>query len=88
MHEDIRLNSVTLYANGTYERSFELINEFGMVWKAPPKTSPTARLCWSWAGTLSLGPTTDSVAPRTTRSVARRDGLDLNYPYEVETSSP
>ena len=68
VHEDIRLNSVTLYANGTYERSFELINEFGMVWKAPPKTSPTARLCWSWAGTLSLGPTTDSVAPRTIRS--------------------
>ena len=31
VHEDIRLNSVTLYANGTFERSFELIDEFGMV---------------------------------------------------------
>jgi hypothetical protein len=31
VYESCRLNSVTLYASGTYERSFELINEFGMV---------------------------------------------------------
>ena len=31
VHEEMRLNSVTLFANGTYERSFELINAFDMV---------------------------------------------------------
>jgi hypothetical protein len=84
VHEDIRLNSVTLYANGTYERSFELINEFGMVLESTTQnvTDGTFVLELDWdlepGNNYGLRCTTDD--PQLWREGT---DSDLNYPYEV-----
>jgi hypothetical protein len=84
VHEDIRLNSVTLFANGTYERSFELINEFGVVLESTTQnvTDGTFELELVWdiepGANYGLRCTTDD--PQ-----LWREGTDseLNYPYDV-----
>ncbi|HCC63601.1 MAG TPA: hypothetical protein DEP62_00175, partial [Flavobacteriales bacterium] len=84
VHEDIRLNSVTLYANGTYERSFELINEFGMVLESTTQnvTDGTFVLELGW----DIEPGANYGLRCTTNDPQLwREGTDsdLSYPYEV-----
>ncbi|MGB2157823.1 MAG: FG-GAP-like repeat-containing protein [Flavobacteriales bacterium] len=84
VHADIRLNSVTLYANGTFERSFELINEFGMVLESTTQnvTDGTFVLELGW----DIEPGANYGLRCTTNDPQLwREGTDsdLNYPYEM-----
>ena len=84
VHEALRLNSVTLYAEGTYERSFELINAFGMVLES------TTVLVEDGTFVLDLNWDIEPGEGYGLRCVSEepqlwREGTDsdLNYPYEV-----
>ena len=85
VHEELRLNSVTLFANGTYERSFELINAFDMVLES------TTVLVEDGTFVLELGwdiqPGGQGYGLRSVSDDPKlwREGTDsdLNYPYEV-----
>ena len=84
VHQELLLNSVTLYANGTYERSFELINAFGMVLES------TTALVEDGMHVLELGWVIEPGEGYGLRCISDnpqlfREGTDseLNYPYEV-----
>ena len=82
--ESIRLNSVTLFANGTYEREFELINEFGVVLESTSVDVEAGEfvldLDWDIEPGVNYGLRCSSDNPQLWREGTNSD---LNYPYEV-----
>ena len=84
VHESIRLNSVTLFASGTSERSFELINQFDMVLESTTVLVEDGEfvleLNWDIEPGTGYGLRCASDNPQ-----LWREGTDseLSYPYEV-----
>ncbi len=84
VHEDLRLNSVTLFADGTYERSFELIDAFGAVLESTTQLVEDGtfvlNLDWDIAPGNGYGLRCTSDDPQ-----LWREGTDstLDYPYAV-----
>lgn len=84
VHETTRLNSVTLFANGTYERGFELINEFGVVLESTTVNVEAGEfvleLGWDIEPGLNYGLRCTTDDPQLWREGT---DSDLSYPYEV-----
>ena len=84
VHQEMRLNSVTLFANGTYERSFELINAFDMVLESTTVLVEDGafvlELDWDIAPGEGYGLRCVSENPQLWREGT---SSDLNYPYDV-----
>ena len=84
VHETTRLNSVTLFANGTYERGFELIDEFGAVLESTTAMvedgSYVLTLDWDIEPGLNYGLRCTSEDPQLWREGT---SSTLSYPYEV-----
>ncbi len=84
VHEEVRLNSVTLFANGTYERSFELINAFDMVLESTTVLVEDGtfvlELDWDIQPGQGYGLRCVTEDPQLWREGT---SSDLNYPYEV-----
>jgi len=84
VHETIRLNSVTLFANGTYEREFALLNEFGVVLESTTANVEAGEfvleLNWDIAPGVNYGLRCTTEDPQLWREGT---DSDLNYPYEV-----
>ncbi|MDA9756142.1 CRTAC1 family protein, partial [Flavobacteriales bacterium] len=84
VHEELRLNSVTLFANGTYERSFELINAFDVVLESTTVLVEDGtfvlELDWDIQPGQGYGLRCVSEDPQLWREGT---SSDLNYPYEV-----
>ena len=82
--EETRLNSVTLFANGTYERSFELIDEFGIVLESTTAMVEDGEyvltLDWDIAPGTNYGLRCTTDDPQLWREGT---DSDLNYPYPV-----
>ena len=84
VHQDIRLNSVTLFANGNAPRSFELIDEFGEVLESTTVMVEDGEfvleLDWDIAPGINYGLRCTSGNPQLWREGT---DSDLNYPYEI-----
>ena len=84
VHQEMRLNSVTLFANGTYERSFELINAFDMVLESTTVLVEDGafvlELDWDIAPGEGYGLRCVSENPQLWREGT---SSDLSYPYDV-----
>ncbi len=82
--ESCRLNSVTLYANGTYERTFELIDAFGMVLESTSEVvqdgTHVLNLNWDIAPGVNYGLRCTSDDPQLWREGT---SSSLSYPYAV-----
>ena len=84
VHESTRLNSVTLFANGTYEREFELIDEFGIVLESMAVEVQAGtfvlELNWDIEPGLNYGLRCTTEDPQLWRE---GNDSELSYPYEV-----
>ena len=84
VHESTRLNSVTLFANGTYEREFELIDEFGIVLESMAVEVEAGtfvlELNWDIEPGLNYGLRCTTEDPQLWRE---GNNSQLSYPYEV-----